>query len=87
MYALIYDNFDPLEREKTVVSLHRTRTAAEMALRGRQLKLGKRVWECNTRIVWVHDTVHRGEKVTGSRFDTWAPDEQIPRGDRIPDGD
>jgi len=87
MYALIYDQFDPLEREKTVLSVHRTRTTAEKALKVRQLKLGKRVWECNTRIVWVYEPVHAGDKLTPRYFDTWAPGEKIPMADRVPDGD
>jgi hypothetical protein len=87
MYALIYDEFEPSEREKKVISVHKTRKNAEMALTERQLKLGKRVWECHTRIVWVHEQVHAGDGITPNSFDTWAPDEEIPEGDRIPDGD
>jgi hypothetical protein len=51
MYALIYDEFDPAKREKKVISVHETREAAEKALKKRQRELGKRVWECHTRIV------------------------------------
>lgn len=87
MYALIYDQFDPSEREKKVLSIHKTRKTAEKALRARQLKLGKRVWECNTRIVWVYDQVHAGDKLIPPNFDTWAPGEKVPLGDRVPDGD
>ena len=87
MYALIYDKFEPSEREKAVISVHKTRKTAERALKERQFKLGKRVWECNTRIVWVYDRVHAGEKLTPTCFDTWAPGEKIPMGDQIPDGD
>ena len=46
MYALIYDEFDPSEREKKVISVHKTRGTAEKTLEKRQRKLGKRVWEC-----------------------------------------
>ena len=87
MYALIYDKFEPSEREKAVISVHKTRKTAERALRERQFKLGKRVWECNTRIVWAYDRVHQGDTITPKSFDTWAPGEKIPEGDRVPDGD
>lgn len=87
MYALIYDEFDPAEREKKVISVHRTRETAEKALQKRQRKLGKRVWECYTRIVWVDGPIHKGDTVTPDSFNTWAPGEKIPEGDRVPDGD
>jgi hypothetical protein len=61
MYALIYDQFEPAELEKEVVSVHKTRKTAEKALKERQDKLGRRVWECNTRIVWVYDRVPDGD--------------------------
>ena len=80
MYALIYDEFDPARRAKKVISVHKARETAENALKNRQRKLGKRVWECNTRIVWVYDRVHKGEKITPNFFDTWAPGEKIPKG-------
>ena len=87
MYALIYDEFDPAKREKRVVSVHKTRETAEKALTKRQHKLSKRVWDCNTRIVWVYDRVHVGDKLTPTYFDTWAPGEKIPMGDQVPNGD
>ena len=87
MYALIYDEFDPSKREKKVVSVHKTRETAEKARKKRQQKLGRRVWECNTRIVWVYDRVRPGDIITPNSFDTWAPGEEIPGGDRVPDGD
>jgi hypothetical protein len=87
MYALIYDEFDPSKREKKVISVHKSRETAEKALSKRQHQLGKRVWECNTRIVWVHQPVHAGDTITPSAFETWAPDEEIPAGDQVPDGD
>ncbi len=87
MYALIYDEFDPAKREKKVISIHKTRASAEKALKKRQEKLGRRVWECHTRIVWVHDRVNKGDSITANNFDTWAPGEKIPEGDRVPDGD
>jgi hypothetical protein len=87
MYALIYDEFDPAKCEKNVISVHKARETAEKALKKRQHKLGKRVWECNTRIVWVQSQVHKGDTITPNSFDTWAPGEKIPEGDRVPDGD
>ena len=87
MYALIYDEFDSAKREKKVISVHKTRETAEKTLKKRQRKLGKRVWECHTRIVWVHNQVNKGDNITPNNFDTWAPGEKIPEGDRVPDGD
>ena len=62
MYALIYDQYKPEEREK-------------------------RVWECNTRIVWVKDRVRAGDNMTPDAFETWAPGERIPYGDLYSDTD
>jgi hypothetical protein len=87
MYALIYDEFEPTERQKKVISVHKTRKTAEKALDKRQHDFGKRVWECNTRIVWVYKKVFQGDNITSDSFDTWAPGEKIPEGDRVPDGD
>lgn len=87
MYALIYDEFDLSKREKKVISVHKSRDTAEKALEKRQRELGKKVWECNTRIVWVYPRVHAGDTVTPDLFDTWAPGEEIPQGDKVPDGD
>jgi hypothetical protein len=87
MYALIYDDFDPKKREKKVISLHPTREDAARALQERQARLGRRVWECHTRIVWLHRDVHPWDFVTPDIFETWAPDEQIPESDKVPDGD
>ena len=72
MYALIYDEFDPTEREKKVISVHKTRETAEKALQKRQRELGKKVWECHTRIVWVYDKVRADDRITSNGFDTWA---------------
>ena len=87
MYALIYDDFDLAKTEKEVISLHKSRAAAEKALMKRQRKLSKRVWECHTRIVWVQDRVKAGDYITANSLETWAPGEVIPEGDRVPDGD
>jgi len=83
----VYDEFDPAMRDKRVISIHKTRETAEKALNTRQHRLGKRVWDCHTRIVWVYNPVHKGDIVTPDVFDTWAPGEKIPWGDRVPDGD
>jgi len=87
MYALIFDEFDPAKREKKVISVHKSRRTAEKALRKRQRTLGKRVWECNTRIVWLYERARQGDIITPSSFATWAPDEVVPQGDQVPDGD
>ena len=87
MFALIYDEFDPSKREKEVISLHKTRKTSEKALLDRQRKLGKRVWECHTRIVWLYNRARTGDTIMPDSFDTWAPGEEIPEGDRVPDGD
>ena len=87
MYALIYDEFDLTKREKKVISVHKTRETAEKALKKRQHKLDRRVWECHTRIVWVREPVHKGDTITPNSFDTWAPGEKIPEADQVPDGD
>jgi hypothetical protein len=87
MYALIYDEFEPEKRDKKVISLHPDRKAAEKALKNRQNKLEKRVWDCNTRIVWLYNKVNAGNTVTPDLFDNWAPNEKIPESDKVPDGD
>jgi hypothetical protein len=88
MFALIYDEFEPDKREKRIISTHETRKSAEEALEKRQQELGKRVWECNTRIVWIKKGEFReGDQITPDSFETWGPDEEIPASDKIPDGD
>lgn len=87
MFALIYDEFKPDEREKRIISLHKTRQTAERALAKRQLEMGKRVWDCNTRIVWLNTSAKAGETVTPDLFSKWAPDEPIPQSERVPDSD
>ena len=57
MYALIYDDRDSAKPLKKVVSIHRSRRTAENALDKRMKRLGKRVWECECRIVWVDGAV------------------------------
>ena len=87
MYALIYDEFEPTKPEKTVISLHPDRPGAEQALRDRQNRLGRRVWQCKTRIVWLYHKANEGDTVTPDLFSTWAPDEKIPESEKVPDGD
>lgn len=87
MYALIYDEFGLKKPEKKIISVHKSRKTAEKALAKRQRKLGKRVWECYTRIVWVDGRVRTGEYITPDLFDTWALGEKIPEGDWVSDGD
>jgi len=87
MYALIYDEFDPSKREKKVISLHIDRPSAERALEHRRVELGKKILECHTRIVWLLSEASPGENVTPNLFDTWAPNEEIPESEKVPDGD
>jgi len=53
MYALIYEEHEPSEITKEVLSVHKTRAEAEKALEKRQHRLKRRVWECYARIVWI----------------------------------
>ena len=87
MYALIEDEHDLKKPEKRVLSVHASREAAEKALEEHRIQLHKRVWECIHRIVWVKDTVHRGNHITSKDFETWAPYEEIPEGDQFSNGD
>jgi hypothetical protein len=87
MYALIYDEYDLSKPRKKVLSIHRSRETAEKALRKRMKQLGKRVWECDTRIVWVKTPVAAGDFVEAPDFDTWRSGERIPVGERYPDSD
>ena len=65
------------EREKPIVSVHKTRKTAEKAQAKRRKKLGLGFLEDHTRIVWVEDWVHTGDTITPDRFDTLSPDEEI----------
>lgn len=87
MYALIYDEYDLSKPRKKVISVHRSRETAEKALAKRMKKLGKRVWECDTRIVWVKNHVATGDFIKAADFETWRPGEKIPVGERYPDSD
>ncbi len=87
MYALIYDEHNAERPMKKVISLHRTRSAAEDALERRQRRLGRRGWDCNTRIVWLEKRIKNGEFIGPGDFEAWRPGEYIPEGERFSDTD
>ena len=87
MYALIYDQFIPSKRNKLVLSIHRRRDTAQQALDKHRKKMKRKVWECRTRIVWTDARIRPGDYITPDRFDVWAPDEEIPESEKVPDGD
>lgn len=87
MYALIYDEHDITQPLKKVISVHRTRQTAEKALEKRKQKLGRRVWECHTRIVWIEGRVKSGAFVSSKQFSNWRPGETIPQGELFSDTD
>ena len=87
MYALIYDEHDLAKPFKRVISVHKTRQTAEKALKKRQDKLGRRVYECNTRIVWAHQRVKAGGTICTTDFSAWRPGEKIPEGEMHSDTD
>lgn len=81
MYVLIYDEHEPNELAKEVLSVHRTRKGAEKALEERQKGLERRVWDCNARIVWVERKTRKGDFIPRNSFSTWRPGEKIPEGE------
>jgi hypothetical protein len=88
MYALIFDEHNLRKPSKKVISVHRTRTSAETALGAhRKSTHGKRLWECNMRVVWTRAKVKAGDSVTPGQFETWRPGEPIPEGELRSDGD
>ena len=87
MYALIYDEHDPLKSSKQVISIHKTREEAEEALENRRRMLHRSIQECNTRIVWAECEVRQGDHLTGVDFDAWRPGEKIPAGELYSDTD
>ncbi len=87
MYAVIYDEHRPDQKAKEVISVHSTREEAEKALEKRQATLGRRVWECNARVVWVDSEVKPGDHLLPNSFSTWRPGEKIPEGEMYPDTD
>ena len=87
MYALIYDENDPKRPMKEVLSVHKSRETAEKALKQRMKRLGKRVWECQARIVWTEQRVRSKDLISAKDFSTWRPGEKIPVGERYTDSD
>ena len=87
MYALIYDDRDLNEMQKRVISTHGTRDESDNALAERQNILGKRVYECNTRVVLTEKTVDKGDVLKKNEFMTWHPDEDVPVGELYSDAD
>ena len=87
MYILIYDEHNLAEPFTKVISVHRSRETAEKALEKRMMKLGRRVWDCHTRIVWTKRKVKTGEFITPNQFSAWRPGEAIPEGELYSDTD
>jgi hypothetical protein len=87
MYALIYDEGEPKNPLKPVLSVHRTRANAQKALDRRMRRLGRRVWECDARIVWTAKKVRTDDMISPLDFSTWRPGEAIPFGDLYSDSD
>jgi hypothetical protein len=87
MYTLIYDEHDLEKPYKKVLSVHKNREAAEIALQKRMQKLGRRVWDCHTRIVWTESNVKPGELLAPNKFSTWRPGETVPVGELYSDTD
>jgi len=87
MYALIYDENDPNQPMKEVLSVHKSRETAEKALKQRMKRLCKRVWECHARIVWTEQRVRSKDLISAKNFSTWRPGEKIPVGERYTDSD
>ena len=64
MYALICDEFEPTRRKKRIISVHKTRMAAEKAQMKMPHKLHQEGSECYTRIVWAYHPIHKGKTIT-----------------------
>ena len=87
MYALIYDEHQLEKPQKMVISVHESRSEAEIALEKRKEELGRKVWECHTRIVWTEKEIDSGDVVSPGEYDTWRPGEDIPEGEMHADSD
>ena len=87
MYALVYDENDPKKPLMEVLSVHKTREAAEKALAKRMKQLDKRVWECYARVVWIEQRVRPTDLVASKDVYTWRPGETVPYGDQFSDSD
>jgi hypothetical protein len=87
MYALIFDEHNLDEPMKKVISVHDSRKEAEQALESRKKKLGRKVWECNTRVVWIERKINAGNSVQSGQYSTWRSGEKIPEGELYSDTD
>ena len=87
MYALIYDEHMLDKPQKKVISVHESRGDSDIALEVRKKELGKKVYECNTRIVWIEKEVKSGDTIGPGDYDTWRPGEDIPEGEVYADSD
>lgn len=87
MYALIYDEHDLDNTKNYVLSLHDTREKAETALENRKSDLGRKVQDCNSRIVWVHEKIDVGDFISPGQYATWRPGEEVPQGEMYSDAD
>ena len=85
MYALVYDESVRPQPLKKVISVHKTRRAEEKAMDKRIHKIGKRVWESNTHIVWIEHEVKSGDFVSDRHFFTWRPGKIVPENERYSD--
>lgn len=87
MYAIIFDEHDSEKPLKRIVSVHRTRKGADAALIKHRKTHGKKVAECNMRIVWTEEKIKTGKSLTAGQFDMWRPGEIIPEGETHSDED
>ena len=87
MFALIFDKHRLNHPRKKVISVHRSRQEAEEALENRREALGRRIWECHTRIVWTEKKISAGDFVGPGDYDNWRPGEKIPYGELYSDAD
>ena len=87
MYALIYDEHRLERPRKKVISVHETREEADKSLEQRKEERGRKVWECNRRIVWAEKESSSGGFVGPGEYETWRPGEEIPEGETHADSD
>jgi hypothetical protein len=87
MYALIYDEHKADMPQCKVISIHNSREEAEIALEERIKRLGKTLWECNTRTVWTEAEVKPGDFIGPADYSTWRLGEETPYGELHSDSD
>ncbi len=87
MYALIFDTHELDKPKKRIISTHKDREAAEAALETRKKELGKKIWECDTRVVWIERSVEKGDAVLARECSNWKPGEEVPYGETHSDTD